>query len=81
MIYFKKWFIVLVAGIVLATAFESCHRHRRFKRMLKHRRSVNVHRYHSPYQRKLKRKIVPINKNYIIKNRRDRPLGQRNVVH
>lgn len=81
MIFFKKWFIVLVAGLMFLTTFDSCaHRHR-FKRMLKHRRSVTVHRFHSPYQRRFKRKTVPINKNYIIKNRRDRPVGQRNVVH
>ncbi|HNW98987.1 MAG TPA: hypothetical protein PKK00_11315 [Bacteroidales bacterium] len=81
MIQYKKWLIVLFAGIMMLTTFSSCNKHHRFKRMLKHRRSVNVHRHHSPYQRRIKRKTMPINKNYIIKNRRDRPLGQRNLVH
>ncbi|MGD0712102.1 MAG: hypothetical protein ABR968_13095 [Bacteroidales bacterium] len=79
--YTKKWYIILLICVITLTAFESCNRHHRFKSMLKHRRTVTMRRYHSPYQRRLKRKTVAIGKNYIIRNKRDRPLGQRNVVH
>jgi len=65
--YFKKWYIILLVCVVTITAFESCSKHHRFKKMLKHRRSISVQRYHSPYQKKFKRKIQPINKNYIIR--------------
>jgi len=77
----KKWYIIFLVCVITITVFDSCNKHHRFKRMLKHRRSITVSRHHSPYQRRFSRKTVPINKNYIIKNRRDRPLGQRNIVH
>ena len=77
--YTKKWYIILLICVITITTFESCNKHHRFKNMLKHRRSAV--RYHSPYQRKLKKKTIAIGKNYIIKNKRDRPLGQRNIVH
>ena len=65
--YFKKWYIIFLVCVITLTAFESCNRHQRFKKMLKHRRSMSGLRYHSNYQRRLKRKTIPINKNYIIK--------------
>ncbi len=66
----KRWFIILIISVFIITAFESCNKHARFKRMLKHRRSVTVKRHSSASQRRFKRKTIPINKNYIIKNRK-----------
>ncbi len=70
MIYLKRWFIILVIAVVTLTAFDSCRGHRRHKRIMKHRRASNARHYKSPYQRKFKRKTIPINKNFIIKNKR-----------
>ena len=70
MIHFKKWLIILLVSVVTLTAFDSCGGHRRHKRIMKHRKSVNSRRYKSPYQRRFKRKTIPINKNFIIKNKR-----------
>jgi hypothetical protein len=69
--YFKKWLYILLAVIVAEVAFDSCSRHYRYKKMIKRRRSAISHRYHSPYQKKLKKNIIPINKNYIIRNKRN----------
>ncbi len=69
--YLKKWYIILLAVIITEIAFDSCNRHYRYKRMIKRRRSAIAKRYHSPYQKKLKKNIIPINKNYIIKNKRN----------
>lgn len=69
--YLKKWYIILVAVFIAEIAFDSCNRHYRYKRMIKRRRTAMVKRYHSPYQKKLKKNIIPINKNYIIKNKRN----------
>ncbi|MDD3877870.1 MAG: hypothetical protein PHT69_14710 [Bacteroidales bacterium] len=41
--------------------------------MLKRRKSASVKRYKSPHQRKIAKKTIPINKNYVIKNQRRRP--------
>ena len=50
--------------------FDSCSRHHRYKRMIKRRRTTMIKKSHrSPYQRKLRRKSIPINSNYVIKNR------------
>lgn len=65
--YFRNWYIIFLIGAILITTTESCGGHKRFKRMLKHRRSITMKRYHSPYQRRFKKKVQPINKNYIIK--------------
>ena len=77
----KKWHTILLICVITIITLGSCNKHHRFKSMLKHRRSITVKRYHSPYQRRLGRKTVPINKNFIIKNKKDRPMGQRNIVH
>lgn len=50
--------------------FESCSVHRRQRKMVKRRKSSSVKRHHSPYQRKVKRRTLPINKNYLIKHKK-----------
>ncbi|MCK9611488.1 MAG: hypothetical protein PHR81_09675 [Bacteroidales bacterium] len=70
--YLKKWYVILLAVFIVEIAFESCTRHYRYKRMIKRRRTAISKRYHSPYQKKLKKNIIPINKNYIIKNKQNR---------
>jgi hypothetical protein len=69
--YFKKWCFILLAIIVAEVSFDSCSRHYRYKKMIKRRRTAISHRYHSSYQKKLKKGVIPINKNYIIKNKRN----------
>ncbi len=69
--YFKKWFIILLAVVITGVAFDSCSRHYRYKKMIKRRRASIAIRYHSPYQKKLKKNVIPINKNYIIHNKRN----------
>lgn len=69
--YFKKWCLILLAVFVAEVAFDSCSRHYRYKKMIKRRRSSITIRYQSPYQKKLNKNIIPINKNYIIRNKRN----------
>lgn len=67
----KKWYVILLVLFVVQISMESCAKHYRYKRMIKRRRSAVSHRYHTPYQKKLKRNTIPINRNYIIKNKRN----------
>ncbi|MEI6124197.1 MAG: hypothetical protein WCQ95_11290 [Bacteroidota bacterium] len=69
--YFKKWIFILLAVIVVEVAFESCSRHYRYKKMIKRRRGSIAMRYKSPYQKKLNKTTIPINQNYIIRNKRN----------
>ena len=69
--YIKKWYILLLIVFLSQVLFESCSRHYRYKRMIKRRRSAVSKRYITPYQKKIKRNTIPINKNYIIKNKRN----------
>lgn len=70
--YLKKWYVLVLLVMLAQPILESCSKHRRFKRMIKRRRSVMIKQKHrSPYQRQLKRKSVPINSNYVIKNKRN----------
>ena len=69
--YFKHWLLILLTVFVAEVAFNSCSRHYRYKKMIKRRHSAIKSRYHSPYQKKLKKNVIPINKNYIIKNKRN----------
>ena len=67
----KKWYIIVLLAIVTEISLDSCSRHSRYKRMIKRRRTAISNRYSSPYQRKVKRNTIPINTNYIIKNKRN----------
>ncbi len=81
---FKKWFVILLAILFSIAGLESCSKYakerKKHKRILKHRRQTNIKRYHSPHQRQLKKHVIPINKNYIIRNKRKntsrRPRGK-----
>ncbi|MEI6765237.1 MAG: hypothetical protein WCM76_06310 [Bacteroidota bacterium] len=69
--YLKKWYVVVLIVFVTTLALESCSRHYRYKKMIKRRRSAVAKRYHSPWQKKIKRNTIPINQNFIIKNKRN----------
>jgi hypothetical protein len=76
----KKWYLIILLAFVTEIVMESCSRHYRYKKMIKRRRTAIAKRYTSPYQKKLKRNIIPINQNYIIKNKRNShgvPMGGR----
>lgn len=67
----KKWYVIVLVLFVVQIGMDSCSRHYRYKRMIKRRRGAVSHRYHSPYQQRLKKSTIPINRNYIIKNKRN----------
>jgi hypothetical protein len=67
----SKWYVILLLLFVVQIASESCARHYRYKKMIKRRRVAVSHRYHSVYHKKIKRNTIPINRNYIIKNKRN----------
>lgn len=69
--FLKKWYVILLAVFIAEIAFDSCNRHYRYKRMIKRRRTAIAKRYQSPYLRKIRKNVIPINKNYIIKNKRN----------
>lgn len=70
--YLKKWYVILLAVIIAEITFDSCSRHYRYKKMIKRRRGAIAKRYHSSYyMKKIRKNIIPINKNYIIKNKRN----------
>jgi hypothetical protein len=66
-----KWYVIILLLFVVQLSAESCSRHYRYKRMIKRRRFAVMHRYKSPYFKKIKRNTIPINRNYIIKNKRN----------
>jgi hypothetical protein len=67
----KKWYLIILLAFVTEIVMDSCSRVYRYKKMIKRRKSAISKRYTSPYQKKLKRNIIPINQNYIIKNKRN----------
>ena len=67
----KKWYVIVLILFVVQLSAESCSRHYRYKRMIKRRRGAVSHRYRTPYQKKIRRNTIPINRNYIIKNKRN----------
>jgi hypothetical protein len=69
--YFKHWLFILLTVFIAEVAFNSCSKHYRYKKMIKRRHSAIKSHYHSPYQKKLKKNVIPINKNYIIRNKRN----------
>jgi len=75
--YLKKWYILLLIFYIALNIFASCSRsykaNRKYKKMLKRRKTASVKRYKSPHQRKIAKKTIPINKNYVIKNQKRRP--------
>ena len=77
LVFLKKWFILLLIVLFIIPT-ESCSVHHRYKKMLKRRQKVSMKRYRSPYQRKIKRRAIPINKNYIIKIRKSAPYNSIN---
>ena len=71
--YLKKWYILLLILFITLSSLPSCSRNYRYKRMLKKRKSASSKRYKSAYHRKIKKKTIPINRNYIIKKQKSRP--------
>lgn len=71
---FKKWSAILLITIFATASFESCSNHYRFKKVVRKRRTGMIKRSGHHYSRfkKVKRNTIPINKNYIIKNKRVR---------
>ncbi len=69
--FLSKWYVVILLLFVVQIANESCSRHYRYKKMIKRRRVAVMHRYRSPYHHKIRRNTIPINRNYIIKNKRN----------
>ena len=69
--YLRKWYVIILLVFVVEIAFESCSVHSRYKKMIKRRRSAVSYKHQSPYQKKLRKNVLPINKNYIIRNKRN----------
>lgn len=64
-----KWYVIILLLFFVQLTFESCSRHYRQKRMIKRRKTSTIKRHQSTYQRKVKRRTLPINKNYLIKHK------------
>lgn len=66
-----KWYVILLIVICGQLGFSSCgaHKYHRYSNLLKHRKSAIVHRYRSAAHKKINKKAIPINRNYIIKNK------------
>ncbi len=69
----KKNVILMLVFIFVAGLLISCgtSQYRNYKKVVKHRTSQ--YGYRSNYQKKLKRNTMPVNRNYIIKNKRTQP--------
>ena len=69
----RKRTSLYLAAIFIISMAVSCKpsQYRTYKRMVKRRGMATG--YKSTYQKRLKRHTMPINKNYIIKNRRSSP--------
>jgi len=70
--YFRQWCIIILAVFIAEISFDSCSPHYRYKSVMKRRRAAASTKYHSTYLKKLRKNVIPINKNYIIKNVRNR---------
>lgn len=70
---FFKWYIVVLLVIAGTATFESCGpaQYRTYKKYVKRKSSAMG--YRSNYQKKLRRNTMPINRNYIIRNRHTQP--------
>jgi hypothetical protein len=66
-------YLLLIVVFVGAIALSSCSssQFRNYKRYVKRKNTALG--YHSNYQKKLKRTTMPINKNYIIRNKHTSP--------
>ena len=71
--YLKKWYLLLLILYITLSLLSSCSRNYRYKRMLKKRKSASSKRYKSSYTKKMRKKTIPINRNYIIKKQKSRP--------
>jgi len=71
--YIKKYYLLLVFILIVVGTFPSCTPQSHYKSMLKHRRSGGSMGYRSHYGNKARHHLQPINKNFIIRNRPNRP--------
>ena len=71
--YLKKFFLMFLILYIALSLLSSCSRNYRYKKMLKRRKSSSAKRYKSSYQKKIRKKTIPINRNYIIKKQKSRP--------
>lgn len=70
--YYLKWYLMLLFFYAGLNFLASCSPNYRYRRMLKRRKAATVQRHKSTHQRKIRRRTIPINKNYVIRHQRTR---------